>query len=55
MMSYMNGVEKLGGDNFTTWRDQINLILVIVDKDHSMREDALVAPVAIGDNDITLG
>jgi hypothetical protein len=30
-------VEKLCGDYFAKWRDEINLILVMMDKDHSMR------------------
>jgi hypothetical protein len=46
IVSYVNGVEKLGGDNFAEWRDEINLILVMMDKDHSIREPAPVAPVA---------
>jgi hypothetical protein len=53
-MSYINDIEEVWGNNFTTWRDQINLILVIMDKDHSMRDNAPVAPVAAGDNDTTL-
>ena len=54
IMSYINGVEKLGGNNFTSWKAQIKLIMLIMDKDHSMREDAPVAPAAAGDNDTTL-
>jgi hypothetical protein len=51
-------MEKLGGDNFAKWRDEINLILVMMDKDHSMREPtpvALVAaPATAGKEDATL-
>jgi len=54
IISYINGVEKHRESNFTTWRDQINLISVIMDKDHSMREKTPIAPEDIVDNDTTL-
>jgi len=54
MIAYVNGVEKLSGDNFAKWSREIELILVMMDKDHSMRDKAPVAPVAQGDDDTTL-
>lgn len=53
-MIYICGVEKLEVDNFPSWECQIRLILGIMDKDHSMRDDAPVVLVAEGDNDPTL-
>ena len=47
-------MEQLAGDNFTKWSREINLILLMMDKDHSMRDKAPVAPVAQGDDDTTL-
>jgi len=47
-------VEKLTGDNFAKWSRDIQLILVMMDKYHSMRDRALVAPVAQGTDDTTL-
>jgi hypothetical protein len=54
IVTYMNGVEKLGGTNFAKWKAGLKLILTIVDRDHSFREDKPVEPVAEGDNDTTL-
>jgi len=47
-------VEKLSGDNFARWSREIHLILVMMDKDHSMRDPAPVALVAQGDDDTSL-
>jgi hypothetical protein len=54
IITYMNGVEKLGGTNFAKWKAGLKLILTIVDRDHSFREDKPIEPVAEGDNDTTL-
>ncbi|KAG8056506.1 hypothetical protein GUJ93_ZPchr0002g26129 [Zizania palustris] len=54
IVTYMNGVEKLGGTNFTKWKGELMLILAIMDRDHSFREDKPVVPVSEGDNDATL-
>ena len=46
---------KLSGDNFAKWSREIQLILVMMmDKDHSMRDKAHVASVAQGTDDTTL-
>jgi hypothetical protein len=54
IVTYMNGVEKLGRTNFAKWKSDLNLILAIMDQDHSFREDKPTEPVAEGDNDSTL-
>ena len=54
IIAYVNGVEKLSGDNFARCSLEIHLILVMMDKDHSMRDTALIAPVAQGTDDTTL-
>jgi len=55
IITYVNGVEKLSGDNkFAKWSREIELILVMMDKNHSMRDRAPVAPVAQGTDDTTL-
>lgn len=54
VISYVNGIQKLGGDNFTNWKNDIGLVLCIMDRDHSMRDKYPVAPTAQGDNDTTL-
>jgi len=53
-MSYVKGIEMLGGTNFASWKDQISLCLGIMDKDHSIRLDEPVAPVSTGEGDTTL-
>jgi hypothetical protein len=50
----MNGVMKLGGMNFVKWKVVIQMILGIMDRDHSFCEDKPVEPVAEGANDTTL-
>ena len=46
---------KLSGDNFAKWSREIQLILVMMmDKDHSMRDDAPVALVAQRTDDTSL-
>jgi hypothetical protein len=40
--------------NFAKWKADIMMILTIMDRDHSFRENKLVEPVAEGDNDTTL-
>jgi hypothetical protein len=52
--SYMNGVTKLGGVNFAKWKADIQMILAIMDQDHSFREDEPVEPIAEDANDTTL-
>ena len=47
-------MEKLSGDNFAKLSREIELILVMMDKDHSMRDKAPVALVAQGTDDTTL-
>ena len=47
-------MEQLAGDNFTKWSREINLILLMMDKDHSMRDDAPVALVAQRTDDTSL-
>jgi hypothetical protein len=54
IMTYMNGIEKLGGTNFAKWKGDLMLVLAIMDRDHSFREDKPEEPVAQGDNDSTL-
>jgi hypothetical protein len=54
MMTYMNGIEKVGGTNFSKWKFDLMLILAIMDRDHSFLEDKPEEPVAEGDNDSTL-
>jgi hypothetical protein len=53
-VTYMKGVEKLGGTNFAKWRADLKLILAIMDRDHSFREEKPLEPIAEGDNDTTL-
>jgi hypothetical protein len=43
--SYMNGVTKLRGMDFAKWKADIQMILAIMDRDHSFREDKLVEPL----------
>jgi hypothetical protein len=40
--------------NFAKWKGEIMMILAIMDRDHSFRENKPVEPVAEGDNDNTL-
>ena len=40
IITYVNGVEKLSGDNFIQWSCEINLILLVMDKYHCMRGNA---------------
>ena len=54
IIAYVNGVEKLSGDNFARWSREIHLILVMMDKDHSMRDPAPVVLVAQGTDDTSL-
>jgi hypothetical protein len=54
IMMYMNGIEKLGGTNFAKWKGDLMLVLIIMDRDHSFREDRPEEPVAQCDNDSTL-
>jgi hypothetical protein len=54
IMMYMNGIEKLGGTNLAKWKSDLMLVLAIMDKDHSFREDKLEESVAEGDNDSTM-
>ncbi|RLM57698.1 uncharacterized protein C2845_PM18G03990 [Panicum miliaceum] len=53
-MTYINGVSQLGGDNFVKWKTEIGFILLTMDKDHSLRMPAPVAPVSQGTKDTTL-
>jgi hypothetical protein len=52
--SYMNGVTKLRGMDFAKWKADIQMILAIMDRGHSFREDKPIEPVAEGANDTTL-
>jgi hypothetical protein len=54
IMTYMNGIEKLVGTNFAKWKSDLMLVLAIMNRDHSFREDKPEEPVAQGDNDSTL-
>jgi hypothetical protein len=54
IMTYMNGIEKLGDTNFAKWKSDLMLVLAIMDRDHSFREDKPEELVAQGDNDSTL-
>jgi hypothetical protein len=54
IMTYMNGIEKVGCTNFSKWKSDLMLILGIIDRDHSFHEDKPEEPVAEGDNDSTL-
>jgi hypothetical protein len=40
--------------NFAKWKADIQMILAIMDRDHSFREDKPIEPVAEGANDTTL-
>jgi hypothetical protein len=40
--------------NFAKWKADIQMILTIMDQDHSFREDKPVEPVAEGANDTTI-
>jgi hypothetical protein len=51
IFSYMNGVTKLGGMNFAKWNADVQMILAIMDQDHSFREGKPVEPVAEGDTE----
>jgi hypothetical protein len=50
----MNSVEKLRGMNFAKWKADLKLILAIMDRDHSFREDKPVEPIVEVGNDTTL-
>jgi hypothetical protein len=50
IITYINS-GKAWGTNFAKWKADLKLILAIMDRDHSFREDK---PVAEGDNDTTL-
>jgi hypothetical protein len=54
IMTYMNDIKKLGGTNFAKRKGDLMLVLAIMDRDHSFREDKPEEPVAQGDNDSTL-
>jgi hypothetical protein len=55
IVMYMNNVEKLGGEtNFTKWKCELMLILAIMDRYHSFREEKHVVFVVEGENDATL-
>jgi hypothetical protein len=54
IMTYMNGIEKLGGTNFANWKGDFMLVLAIMNRDHSFCEDKPEEPMAQGDNDSTL-
>jgi hypothetical protein len=41
IMTYMNGIEKLGGTNFAKWKGDLILVLVIMDRDHSFTKTNL--------------
>ncbi|WVZ83644.1 hypothetical protein U9M48_030772 [Paspalum notatum var. saurae] len=45
----IKGITQLTGTNFHEWREEIRLVLGVMDLDHALREDAPTAPVA-GDN-----
>jgi hypothetical protein len=47
-------VLKSWGMNFAKWKADIKMVLTIMDRDHSFRENKHVDPVAEGDNDTTL-
>ncbi|RLN33496.1 uncharacterized protein C2845_PM03G14320 [Panicum miliaceum] len=53
-MIYINGVSQLRGDNFVKWKTEIDFILLMMDKDHSLRMPAVVAPVSQGTEHTTL-
>jgi hypothetical protein len=49
----MNGVTKLGM-NFAKWKIDIQMILVIMDQNHSFREDKSVEPESANDTILVL-
>jgi hypothetical protein len=55
IMTHMNGIEKLGGTNFANWKGDLMLVLAIMDRDNSFREEKPEEPVAQGDHETTLG
>jgi hypothetical protein len=54
IMTYMDGIEKLGGTNFAKWKSGLMLVLAIMDRDHSFHKDKPKKPVGEGANDSTL-
>ncbi|WVZ83632.1 hypothetical protein U9M48_030760 [Paspalum notatum var. saurae] len=42
----IKGITQLTGTNFHEWREEIRLVLGVMDLDHALREDACTAPVA---------
>jgi hypothetical protein len=54
IMTYMNGIEKLGGMNIAKWKSNLMLVLAIMDRYHSFCKDKPEEPVIEGDNDSTL-
>ncbi|GAV84712.1 UBN2_2 domain-containing protein [Cephalotus follicularis] len=43
---YLSDVESLNGTNFLTWKEQIGIVLHVMDLDHALRIDAPAAIVA---------
>ena len=54
IIAYVKGVEKMSSDHFVQWSREIHLILLMMDKDNSMRDRAPVAPIAQGTDDTPL-
>ena len=42
--SYLFGIEALSGTNFKKWKEQIGIVLGILDLDYALRESALTKP-----------
>jgi hypothetical protein len=42
IITYMNGVEKLGGTNFAKWKADLKPPLATMDRHHSFQEEKLV-------------
>jgi hypothetical protein len=54
ILTYMNGIEKVGGTNFVKWKSDVMLVLAIMDEDHSFCKNKSEEHVAEGDNDSIL-
>jgi len=49
--SYLPSIEQLSGANFKKWKEQISLILGVMDLDYALQVDALVELIAESSNE----
>jgi len=45
----LKGITQLSGTNFHEWREDIRLVLGVMDLDHALREDAPAVPATVDD------